>query len=264
MSQGPLPKEFMRYHFSPKNRVFVGSLTLKNVPGALAGVAGILAKEKVNLVASESANVRDTDTSAWGFFAEVGDKAIDANKLRGLIGGAPSVVGVELTEGIDGVVVDKYHFPLYFSSGEKAMVISRRNLVEMFSRIRKIFGSGADLIIYEMGTATGENDAKELQALMGDDVVARNITELVFLYAAQGWGMPELVDLSLEPLKATLRIHDNFECAYTKSGSVNSQYIRGHLVGLGKGVFGKMVTCEEVKCLAAGDPYCEFMAAETG
>lgn len=252
----------MRYHFNPRKKTCVGSVTLNNVPGALAQVANTLASRKVNLVSSESANSKGSDTSVWGFFAEIEDPSVEVSQLKSLVAGLPNVVGVEISEGIDGIVVDKYHYPLYFNSGEKAMVISRRNLVDMFSRVKKIFGSGAEVIIYEMGAATGEDDAKELARGLGKDILARNMTEMVFLYAAQGWGMPELVDLTLEPLTTILRIHDNFECAYVRSGAPNSQYIRGHLVGLAGGVLGKKVMIRETKCMAMGDKYCEFHGEE--
>ena len=75
------PKEIMGYHFSPDKRVYVGSVVLKNVPEALAGVATALGKEGVNLIASESANIEGTGTSAWGFFAEAQDSVEMVNKL---------------------------------------------------------------------------------------------------------------------------------------------------------------------------------------
>lgn len=98
--------------------------------------------------------------------------------------------------------------------------------------------------------------------MLGEDRAATSLADLVFLYAAQGWGWPELVDLSLDPLKATIRIYDNFECSYTKSATPNSNYLRGHLVGLGSGISGKKVNCVEKKCIAKGDAYCELIASE--
>ncbi|MBI3860121.1 MAG: hypothetical protein HY296_07835 [Thaumarchaeota archaeon] len=67
----------------------------------------------------------------------------------------------------------------------------------------------------------------------------------------------------MEPLRATIRIHDNFECTYLRAVSPNSHYIRGHLVGLAKVIFGKRVEIEETKCSAMGTSYCEFAAVET-
>jgi predicted hydrocarbon binding protein len=252
----------MGYHFNPDRRVYVGSVTLKNVPGALAGVAAALGKEKVNLIETESANIAGTDTSVWGFFAEAEDSKMDPRRIMGIIEGSPNVVKVEVTEGTDGVVVDKYHYPLIFNAGEKAMILRRRDLVDMFARIKNLFGSGANVIIYEMGLAAGESDAEQMTKVLGEDRLVRNLLDMVFLYSAQGWGVPEVVDLKLDPLEATIRIWDNFECSNTKSSAPNSHYLRGHIVGLGAGIFGKKVMCEEQKCMAKGDPYCEFVTAQ--
>jgi predicted hydrocarbon binding protein len=257
------PKEILGYHFNPSKPVYVGSVVLKNVPGALAGVAVALGREKVNLIETESANIAGTETSAWGFFAEAEDPKVDLRRVRSLIEGAPNVLKVELVEGADGVVVDKFHYPLIFNAGEKAMILRRRDLVDMFSRIKKLFGTGASVIIYEMGLAAGESDARQLKSVLGEDRLIRNILDMVFLYSAQGWGVPEVVDLTLDPLQATIRIHDNFECLHGRSSTPTSHYLRGHIVGLGAGIFGKEVTCEEQKCAAKGDPYCEFVATQT-
>jgi len=142
------------------------------------------------------------------------------------------------------------------------MVVRRDVFVDMFGRMRKIFGTGANTIVYELGLATGENDARELMEAFGEGVLVGSLAQLVFLYSAQGWGRPELVDLTLDPVKTTLRIRDNFECAGVLSNAPNSNFIRGHIAGLGKTIFDKTIVCQETKCLAKGDPYCEFVAAE--
>lgn len=256
------PKEVMGYHFNPYRRVYVGSVVLRNLPGALASVAAVLGKEGVNLVASESADVEGTKTSSWGFFAETHDP-YDMNKLRALIEGTGMALKIELAEGKDGIVVDKRHYPLRFNSGQQALAFRREDVVDMFSRIRKIFGSGANLVIYEMGVASGESDAKALLESMGHNLVKDNLLDLVYMYAAEGWALPEVVDFSLEPLRATIRFRDSFECVHMKSPVPNSLYLRGHLVGLTAVIFGKKTKVVETKCAAKGDPYCEFVGEET-
>jgi predicted hydrocarbon binding protein len=255
------PKEIMLYHFNPKRKVYFGSVVLKNVPGALAGVATALAKAGVNLTSSESANIEGTPASSWGFFAETSD-SIDVKKIQTLIEGSGYAMKVDVSEGGEGVVVDSNHYPLRFSSGQQAMTFRRENVVDMFNRIRRIFGSGANLIIYEMGVAAGESDGVALVESVGPGVVSSRLLDLIYLYAAEGWGMPEVVDVSIEPLRATIRFKDSFECAYTKSAFSNGHYLRGHLVGLCESLFHKRVKVEETKCISKGDGYCEFVGEE--
>lgn len=253
----------MGYHFNPKEKVYVGSVVLRNFPGALAGVATILSKEGINLISSESANIEGTKTSAWGFFAEA-EKPVDLGKLKQLIEGSGFALKVDLVEGAedDAVIVDRYHYPLRLNTGQQAMVFRRGDIVDMFNRIRKIFGSGANLIIYEMGVATGESDAKALADSVGQDTVEKYLVDLVYLYAAEGWGWPEVVDLTLEPLRAKIRFEDSFECTNTKSPAPNGHFVRGHLTGLAAAIFQKKITCVETMCAAKGDPYCEYTAEE--
>jgi predicted hydrocarbon binding protein len=257
------PKDIMGYYFSPDKRVYVGSVVLRDVPGALAGVATALGKEGINLVASESANIEGTRTSSWGFFAEAED-SVDIGKIRALIEATGYALKIDIPEGADGVVVDRYHYPPKFTSGHQVMMLRREDMVDMFNRIRKIFGSGANVIIYEMGMAAGESDAKELAESMGKERVVGNLLELVYLYLAQGWGLPEVTDLTLDPLRAMLRFKDCFECVSAKSSTPNSHYLGGHLVGLAWTIFGTRVKCTETRCVSMGDPYCEFSAEETG
>ncbi len=60
------PKDIMGYSFSSDKKVYVGSVVLKNMPGALGGVATALRKEGVNLVASESSNIEGQRRAVGG------------------------------------------------------------------------------------------------------------------------------------------------------------------------------------------------------
>ena len=256
------PKDIMGYYFNPKKRAYAGSVILRNIPGALAGVATALAKEGVNLVASESANVEGTGTSSWGFFAEA-QGSVDMEKIGALIRATGYATKIDIVEGPDGVVVDKRHYPPRFSSGQQAMTLRREDMVDMFTRLRKLFGSGANVIIYEMGLAAGESDAKALAESISMEKVVARLLDLVYLYSAQGWGWPEVVDLAVEPFRATVRFTDCFECVHIKSAAPNSHYLRGHLVGLTFSIFRKKIKCVETRCASAGDSYCEFVLEET-
>ncbi len=77
----------MGYHFNPKKKVYVGSVVLKDVPGALAGVATALGDQGINLISSESANIKGTKTSTWGFFAEA-DSSVDVEKVKRTVEGS--------------------------------------------------------------------------------------------------------------------------------------------------------------------------------
>jgi len=106
------PKEIMAWHFNPDKKVFLATVWMKNVPGALAGIVSVLAKEGVDLIGSTSANIRGTETSEWGFFAEAEKPEASPDWMKRMIMGAPNVVRCEVEEGQAGVVVDSLHYPL--------------------------------------------------------------------------------------------------------------------------------------------------------
>jgi predicted hydrocarbon binding protein len=256
------PKIVRVYHDAKSKRALVGTVWLRDVPGALAAAASTLASLGINLVSSSTSNVNGTGLAEWGFFAEVEDKKIVQDKMSQAMKNTPQVVRVEFDEGNDGVVVDRFHYPLRFSSGQQGMMVSRATFSGMLTNLREVFGTGGNVIAYQLGYSTGKQDADELIGALGKERVLMNLPSLLNLYLAQGWGVPELVDLSLEPLRSTVRLHDNFECAELKSFRPSSHFIRGHLAGLAKGFFDKSVECTEVKCMAMANDYCEFNSVE--
>lgn len=91
------------------------------------------------------------------------------------------------------------------------------------------------------------------------------LENLFSLYSACGWGILELRELNMEKATCTIRATENFECA-TFKGQVTeprSHFMRGHLSGVFAEVFGRDVLAKEVKCVAMGDPHCEFSVEPT-
>jgi predicted hydrocarbon binding protein len=56
---------------------------------------------------------------------------------------------------------------------------------------------------------------------------------------------------------------NNFECEGQQSDKPNSQFIRGHIAGLFSNMLNEDLDCRETKCMALGDPYCEFVIARS-
>ena len=68
-----------------------------------------------------------------------------------------------------------------------------------------------------------------------------------------------MVNASANPPEATIRIYDSFECELgLESGGPYSHLIRGMLAGVLTVIFNRRMRAEERKCIASGDPYCEF------
>ncbi len=257
------PKETIGYHYNPGKKVFLISVDLKNVPGALASVTSILSKAGVNTLSGFTAIGGGKEKAIWGFFAE-SEEDLRAARLKQLIDDSSYATNSIVVEGTGGLVVDTIHFPLKLNSGE-TMILARKEIFsDMFKRLGEMFGSGGQAIIFEEGEATGESDARRLIEIFGNDLAQQSTPELSMLYLSLGWGQPELVRFNPQPFSATIRLFDSFECSGQKSSKANSQFIRGHMVGLIDVLFEKHVKCTETKCLALGDECCEFVLSEEG
>ena len=83
--------------------------------------------------------------------------------------------------------------------------------------------------------------------------------------ALHGWAIVEIVELDDEKRNVTLRLFDNWECSMFKGSSEpRSHYIRGVLDGFFSSLFKVEMEAKETKCIAKGDPYCEFEIKEKG
>jgi predicted hydrocarbon binding protein len=142
------------------------------------------------------------------------------------------------------------------------MVVSRSTFSEMLSYMREVYGSGGNVIAYQLGFSTGKRDADELIRVLGKERVLENLPGLMNIYLAQGWGVAELVDLAPDPFQAIVRLSDSFECAGVRAVRSNSHFLRGHLAGAAKTFFDKNVECIEVRCSATGNDFCEFHCVE--
>jgi predicted hydrocarbon binding protein len=260
-------KDVMVYYHAANRRVFQGSVWLRNVPGALAGASAALARSGLNLVATSSSNISNTDLAEWAFFAEAGKGWAGLKKTQEVLEGCPGVVKSVLKEGNEGIVVDDLHYPLRLSTGEPAMIISRKTFRDMFNRLLTVFGSGGRAIIYELGLASGVEDYTHFARILGSKGLQRRIPDLVSLYTAHGWGRVEnargpRAEFSLRPFRGTLRVYDSFECTGASSKTPNGDFIRGHLEGFAQTLTGEMIKCEETKCVSMGDTYCQFECHE--
>ncbi|MDG7023158.1 MAG: hypothetical protein JRN45_01410 [Nitrososphaerota archaeon] len=127
--------------------------------------------------------------------------------------------------------------------------------------IRRLFETGADVVLYEMGYHHGEPTWKNL--LRSYEVkTLDDLQEVLAIYTANGWGVPEAVSLDLAARTAEVKFTENFECTLKEGQtSAGSNFVRGHLSGLFEIVLGSKVEVSETNCVAKGDWTCTFRVA---
>lgn len=156
------------------------------------------------------------------------------------------------------IISDNCFFPLV-ASNERVAIFRKSVYEALFEGIRKQFGSAGEAFLYYQGFAVGTkifDDYLKIAGEMDAEKIAKvgNAVNMTL-----GWGIIELVEIDTEDKKALVRIYQNFECELGKGRSnPYSQFYRGAIAGMFARFFGKEVEVEETRCIAKGDPCCEF------
>lgn len=184
------------------------------------------------------------------------DLAQELNRIRG-------VKSVKVIHPmVEGLITDTASKRLLVM-GDRALIF-RKPLYEGFAvGIRRQFGSAGEAFLYytgyESGIKLGESYRRIAESLGVEDPIeiAQKIAAPVAM--SMGFGRAELVEASLRPPQATIRMYENPECElglYSKKPY--SHFIRGIVAGILTQLFGVEMMAEETQCIAKGDPYCEF------
>jgi predicted hydrocarbon binding protein len=136
------------------------------------------------------------------------------------------------------------------------------SLQAMIEEVNKVLGTGGSLVWYTAGKGAGRSIAKVFQKHLKEG----KSLEVIFnkfgnYYARWGWGRIEKVFLREKTGELIVRIHDNAFARGQHSQIPSCFFVKGYIEGLIEKLAGKHVTSEEAKCMAKGDPYCEFQIA---
>jgi len=235
-------------------------ISLKNVPGALGQVASEFARHGVNILSGYISAHPGERLGYVTFFADITDAAVGLEELVSALRKLDMVVELEVRGAeVPGLMVNSAHFPLLFL-GQEVVIIDLRMVGHMFSRLDEVFDTGASVILYEMGMRAGKVIVEEIAecGIPEEDV----LKVLTALGVARGWGITEILSWDLKAARLALRVWENFECKPLagKKRKPHSHFMRGLIAGVVSKLTGQPVKVREVKCLAKGDPYCEFVA----
>ena len=173
-----------------------------------------------------------------------------------------SIPGVEEVEYapplFDGVALDMWSFPLTFS-GERVIFMRRelyeKMLKEGWERLGGSFGALLYCAFFKAGQELYSRFYSKYKGEGGDPI--RLAEELFRLF---GYGILEFVKLTDK--EAVARVYDSFECnAFKGAGEPRGAIVRGLLAGWAAAYWGASrdeITVKEEKCIAKGDPYCQY------
>ncbi|MCS7365013.1 MAG: hypothetical protein NDF54_06205 [archaeon GB-1867-035] len=158
----------------------------------------------------------------------------------------------------EGFTIDPYFFPLIVGD-ERAILFLRRNYVAFDKVLREKIGTAYEVMLYLAGFEIGQSAFKAHRKIAGDDP-ERLIKITQALYKQVAYGIMEIKWYDMDRCEAMVRIYDNFECElFKETDKPASHFIRGTMAGWFSAFFNKEVIAIETKCIAKGDPYCQFI-----
>ena len=252
-----LRKDVNIYAYYPSAKLFQVVVELENVPGALENVLRVLREQNLNILGSFSSVDILARSGVWSGFVE--DSQHSESELREKLSSVKGVLDVLVNQSVGGFLVDEFHFPLSWNTGDRAVLMRCKFLVRMFDRVRESLGSGGETVVYEEGFAYGLETWRNFVAGIGEEFARANWKKILMIYQATGWF--KLESAALDSVEMTFRVStsSSFECGGRKYPRPFSQFIRGHLCGALTAIMGREMVCEEVACVATGSSECQYV-----
>ncbi|MDG6985212.1 MAG: hypothetical protein JRM73_00505 [Nitrososphaerota archaeon] len=255
MSQGA--RRIPIFVYAPDRNMFRLTSTHKNVPGSLLELLSKVLEAKLNVLSVTSTAVPGAESATLTLVVE-GARDLTLQEVTSKLKPSPLVPKIEVEQAQEGLLVESGHFPIVMSGGERLVLMRADLFTLMIAELKKTFGSGGNVILYQMGYTYGESAMKKLISLAGKSFVQKNFRELGEIYTALGWGKP--LDMASNPAmsEVTIRIENSFECKDQRSAAPISHFLRGHMTAVMDTVWGKRYASSETRCISCGEEYCEF------
>jgi len=126
---------------------------------------------------------------------------------------------------------------------------------EMMKGIEEMLGSAATSIWLGMGKSAGKRFAEELLEAGTKPVEVPTFLEMFFTQG--GWGVIQS-GKDLTKKVAVIRIENCATARKYKSNRPMCFFISGFISGVADAILNEVTDCTETKCMAKGDPFCEF------
>ena len=164
---------------------------------------------------------------------------------------------------IPGLLIDTESFPLRMGAEQRAIVFGDIIYRGLLGESRKKFGGTAEAFLFYLGLFSGEEAAKSDLKLASRLDIHDPLTvfTVISIPLMKALGYCNMKVIELKPRETSvIRVYDSFECEIGKpSDKPFSHFLRGFIAGLFSGLFKGRYTIKETKCIAKGDPYCEFV-----
>lgn len=254
-----LPKRtFSMVEKKPGEKLYEVCIILKDVRGAIAKAAKVLADANVNIKTGALFYIpSNPELGAWTSFIDVSKATLSIQDLEKRLQSLREVADVRFEEP-KPTPYEVIHFPVLHGNS-RAIIMGKDTFAALWEGFEGILTpSGLEAVLYNVGKKIGIYTATELRNtynLETKDLIAA----IVQAAKALGWGILEFQDIDLKDLTGTIIVKESFEAlARQKKPYKVCHWTRGYFAGCMSVVFRKPVEAVEVKCLATGAECCEF------
>ena len=254
--------EVGRLIYKPGSKPYVFHLVLDSdalsTPGVLGRVAGAFARRGVSIL---QLKVSAAEPLRLIVIADMRGREGMVGELCDELRRAPYVIDIQTAPPIsEGLAIDTCSFPLTLLG--QRVVMLRRNVCEGFiGGGWKRFGSGFGQLLYITGFDAGRRACEDHSHLAPSPDLQVKLGQALFQLL--GYGRLRMVRVDDEKRFAVVRVYDSFECELFKGvGEVRGNFVRGLIAGWLAARWGiedfEGIVAREEKCIAKGDPYCEY------
>ncbi len=231
-------------------------------PGVLENMTDIITRGGVDITYLTLGPVRRGEKGGVVLFLDFTNATIEPEKLADELKALEFIERVEVTKPRwEGFIADETSFPVMLGP-HRAVILCEPALRGLLIEFRRRLGSGGEAMLYHIGREMGAEMTRHIlrsEEELGDISLRGKFALGGVLLRTLGYGIPEEVEFREDPPYLKVRIYNCIECEL--SGSANrsfSHFIRGIIAGYASRLFNREMFAEETRCLAMGDPYCEF------
>ena len=232
-------------------------ITLSNVPGALEKIVSIISGYKLNIYHVETCFRRD-DIYALFIAIDFTNKEVSPEKLLEEFKKEDVVKDIAISPKFKNVIYPSRFCPMDLGS-IRAIIVAEANMRGIIDGIKEEFGEeSGDAFLFRMGYEIG----RKAYRLYAEKLSIKDFDEGIEVLKAlsRGARWMDLKEITREDNKIIIRVERLWECELQK-GRVDkpaSYLVKGIFTGFFKELLNMNVKVRETKCIALGDPYCEF------
>ncbi|MHC1586824.1 MAG: V4R domain-containing protein, partial [Candidatus Hecatellaceae archaeon] len=252
-----------RFILQPGRRLHGFRLRVRPSQKLVEAIISMLSELKVEVSHLSYSVLTEEEEATILLFLDFTESRVGVEEVAGKLGRLGLVEEVSpIPSTVEGFIADVVSCPIKIG-GDRAVIFRDVGMRGFIVDLKRRIGSGGEAILYFLGFEAGREFGKR-HLNMGRRVgltdpvnVYRHISASMF--NCVGYGIMETVELSVKPPYGRIRVYHSFECELgLKEGKPFSHLVRGMIAGVLTELFRRRMTAREIRCIARGDPYCEF------